>query len=115
MSLSIAVDRLYTTGWLPDGDDAFAAADLDRLPNGLRFPTVAAVRRLFAAGGLDLDVTQHLMFKCHRATWRPATGSPAGDDRLGAVVGSCEREAAVYALAQLRAAGQHGPAAEVSR
>ena len=103
MSLAIAVDRLYTTGWLPDGDDALAPTDTDRVgPGGLRFPTVDAVRRAFADRGLELTVTQHLMFKCHRATWRPVAAT--GDGRFGAVVGSCEREAAVYALAQLRVA-----------
>ena len=104
MSLAIAVDRLYTTGWLPDGDDTLAPTDLDRLPSGLRFPTVSAVRQAFADLGLELDVRHHLMFACHRATWRP-TGP--GDDRYGTVVGACEREAAVYALAHLRAAGSH--------
>ena len=48
------------------------------------------------------------MFSCYRATWAP-TGEPldpssAADERHGTVVGACEREAAVYALAQLRAA-----------
>ena len=103
MSLAIAVDRLYETGWLPDGDHPYAPADLDRLPTGLRFPTVAAVTRAFAEAGLELSVKQNLMFDCSRATWGPADGSTrGGDDQHGAVVGSCDREAAVYALAQLR-------------
>lgn len=105
MSLAIAVDRLYTTGWLPDGDEAFDASALDRLPSGLRFPTVAAVVRTFADAGLDLSVKQNLMFNCSRATWRAADGDD--DGRQGAVVGACDREAAVYALAQLRLAGLH--------
>jgi hypothetical protein len=46
------------------------------------------------------------MFKCHRAQWVPQGQSPEqhheSDDRHGTVVGSCEREAAVYALANLR-------------
>ncbi len=113
MSLAIAVDRLYTTGWLPDGDEPVAPADLDRLPTGLRFPTLAAVARAFAEAGLELTVSQNLMFNCHRATWRPAAGSPGGDDRHGAVVGNCDREAAVYALAQLRAQGLHRSLAAV--
>ncbi len=105
MSLAIAVDRLYETGWLPDGDDPLVPGDLDRLPTGLRFPTVAAVRRMFADAGLALSLKQNLMFNCHRATWTPADGTVDIHGRHGAVVGNCEREAAVYALAQLRAAG----------
>ena len=100
MSLAIAVDRLYTTGWLPDGAEAVPPADLDRLPAaGLRFPTVAAVVRTFADVGLRLTVTHHLMFDCWRAAWRSVDG-----DTQGAVVGKCDREAAVYALAHLRSA-----------
>ena len=34
-----------------------------------------------------------------------ALGVSARDERHGTVVGSCEREAAVYALAQLRSVG----------
>jgi hypothetical protein len=101
VSLSIAVDRLYTTGWLPDGDEPLDVADLDRLANGLRFPTVPAVTRAFAIAGLALSVKQNLMFNCCRASWRPIDGGPG---EAGAVVGSCDREAAVYALAQLRLA-----------
>lgn len=103
MSLAIAVDRLYTTGWLPDGDEPLAPNELDRLSTGLRFPTVSAVIRLFADAGLELTVKQNLMFNCHRATWHAAGDSLTGEGRRGAVVGNCEREAAVYALAQLRA------------
>ena len=112
MSLAIAVDRLYTTGWLPDGDEPVDAADLDRLPSGLRFPTVGGVRKAFGRIGLDLTLRHHLVFNCHRATWRPTV---AGDDRYGTVVGGCDREAAVYALAQLRAAGLHHVAGAVPR
>jgi hypothetical protein len=106
------VDRLYTTGWLPDGDEPLPPADLDRLPSGLRFPTVEAVRKAFALVGLELTVRSHLMFACHRATWRPTA---PGDDRFGTVVGKCDREAAVYALAMLQAAGLHHHAGAVGR
>ncbi len=103
MSIAVAVDRLYQGGWLPDGQ-----FELDRLPSGLSFPTVEAVRRIFADAGLRLLLKQNLMFKCHRAEWAPvssAVGEIAGpEDTCGAVVGNCEREAAVYALAQYRKA-----------
>ena len=103
MNLTYAVERLLETGWLP-GD----AIDLDRLPDGRPFPSVLAVQREFARAGLELSVKHNLMFGCYRATWGPV-GEPldpshAADERHGTVIGSCEREASVYALAQLREA-----------
>ena len=103
MNLTYAVDRLLETGWSPD-----EALDLERLPDGRRFPSVLAVQREFARAGLELAIKQNLMFNCYRATWGPV-GEPlddnrAADDRHGTVVGTCQREAAVYALAQLREA-----------
>jgi hypothetical protein len=64
------------------------------------------VQREFAHAGLELSVKHNLMFGCYRATWGPV-GEPldpshAADERHGTVIGSCEREASVYALAQLR-------------
>jgi hypothetical protein len=104
MNLTYAVERLYQTGWTPSG----AAPDLDRLPDGRRFPSLAAVQREFARAGLDLSVKHNLVFNCYRSTWAPAgeimTPSRASDARHGTVIGACEREAAVYALAQLREA-----------
>lgn len=88
VNLTYAVDRLYETGWLPA-----AEMDLERLEDGRRYPSVLAVQREFARAGLELSIKQNLMFKCYRATWESGT-----------VIASCEREAAVYALAQLRLA-----------
>src|SRR6266567_1930068 len=86
MNLDYAVDRLYEAGWLPTAD--------------------AAVEREFAAATLQLSIKHNLMFSCYRATWAPVGErldvDHETDDRHGTVVGSCEREAAVYALAQLR-------------
>lgn len=103
MTLSYAVERLLETGWTPT-----YRMDLDRLPDGRPYPSVLAVQREFARAGLELSIKQNLMFNCYRATWAPA-GEPldpahAADDRHGTVVGACQREAAVYALAQLRTA-----------
>jgi hypothetical protein len=103
MNLDYAVDRLYEAGWLPWGD-----SDVERLPDGRWFPSLASVHRDFTRAGLGLSIKHNLIFNCWRATWAPA-GEPldvdhAADDKHGTVVGSCEREAAVYALAQLRAA-----------
>lgn len=103
MNLTYAVERLLDTGWAAD-----PGMDLERLPDGRRFPSVLAVQNEFALAGLELSIKQNLMFGCYRATWAPV-GEPldpsaATDDRHGTVIGACEREAAVYALAQLRAA-----------
>jgi hypothetical protein len=97
MTINFAVDRLYETGWLPTDD-----MELERLPNGLRYPTVSAVIHHFKNAGLELSITPHLMFGCCRAEWSATVNHPRADELTGTVVGSCEREAAVYALATLR-------------
>jgi hypothetical protein len=68
----------------------------------LRYPTVAAVQRVFDGAGLELSITPHLMFGCCRAEWKAMDGNSASEGLTGTVVGSCEAEAAVYALANLR-------------
>src|SRR5215212_12203757 len=103
MNLTYAVKRLYDSGWAPANAD-----DLERLPDGRRFPSVLAVQREFARSGLELAIKHNLVFNCYRSTWGPI-GAPldpahAADERHGTVIGACEREAAVYALAQLREA-----------
>jgi hypothetical protein len=97
MTINFAVDRLYETGWLPE-----EGMELERLPNGLRYPTVAAIEKRFKESGLKLSITPHLMFGCCRAEWTAIAEHPQADELKGTVVGSCEREAAVYALATLR-------------
>jgi hypothetical protein len=101
MNLAFAVERLYEGGWR-----ASAGVDLETLPDGRRFPSVLGVQREFARAGLELSIKHNLMFSCYRATWAPV-GEPldpshAVDELHGTVVGACEREAAVYALAQVR-------------
>jgi len=103
MKLTYAVERLLDTGWTPSME-----MDLERLPDGRRFPSVLSVQREFSFAGLELSIKHNLMFGCYRATWAPV-GEPLDpsadvDERHGTVVGDCEREAAVYALAHLRAA-----------
>ena len=103
MNLEFAVERLYDTGW-----SAMGEGNADHLPDGRAFPSVLAAQRDFARAGLELSIKQNLIFNCYRATWAPA-GEPldeqhAADDCHGTVVGACPREAAVYALAQLREA-----------
>jgi hypothetical protein len=103
MNLEFAVERLYDTGW-----SAIGEWDVDHLPDGRAFPSLLAAQRDFARAGLELSIKQNLMFNCYRATWAPV-GEPlderhAADECHGTVVGACPREAAVYALAQLRTA-----------
>jgi hypothetical protein len=103
MSLTYAVDRLYEIGWLPE-----QRMDLERLSDGRRYPSLAAIQRLFAEQGLRLSVKEDQKFHCYQAVWSPAdeVSDPAraADERHGTVVGSSDREAAVYALAQYLAA-----------
>lgn len=103
MNLVYAVERLLETGWYPMDDQ------IERLEDGRMYPTLASVRQEFARAGLDLSLQHNPKFGCYRAAWSPS-GDPAaeegGDDRYGTVIGSCEREAAVYALAQLRESRQ---------
>jgi hypothetical protein len=101
MSINYAVDRLFDTGWSPvhyEGTETIA--------DGRRIPSVLGVQREFARAGLELSIKHNLVFGCYRATWAPL-GEPldpehAADEQHGTVIGACEREAAVYALAQLR-------------
>ena len=106
MNLTYAVDRLVEAGWHPQNE-----LDVERLPDGRAFPSVNAVEREFSRAGLELSIKHNLIFNCYRATWAPQ-GEPIdpahdADERHGTVIGACEREAAVYALAQLRAAEHH--------
>ena len=101
MTLRYAVDRLYGSGWVPH-----CSGELETLEDGRSFPSVLAVQGEFARAGLELSIKHNLIFNCFRAAWAPV-GEPlepahAPDEKHGAVVGACEREAAVYALAQLR-------------
>jgi hypothetical protein len=103
MNLEYAVERLYQTGWSTMGE-----WDLDHLPDGRAFPSLIAVQREFARAGLELSIKHNLIFNCYRATWAPV-GEPlddqhAADEVHGTVIGTCQREGAVYALAQLREA-----------
>jgi hypothetical protein len=99
MNLVYAVERLLDTGWCPTG------SDLERLPDGRAYPSVLAIQRVFATSGLELSIKHNLVFGCYRATWAPA-GEKASQDRTddqhGTVIGACDHEAAVYALAQFR-------------
>jgi len=107
MRLEYAVDRLSDIGWCPTSD-----TDFETLPDGRRYPSVASVQHDFARAGLGLSIKHNLMFSCYRATWGPIgeqlDPDTTADQNHGTVVAACEREAAVYALAQLHAArAQH--------
>src|SRR5581483_6118439 len=92
----------YETGWTPGMD-----GDLEAAADGRQYPSLKAIHNEFAQEGLDLQIKHNLIFKCFRATWGPKgqklDPARAADARHGTVIGSCEKEAAVFALAQLRA------------
>src|SRR4051812_24364950 len=99
MNLEFAVDKLYETGWLPNSAAHAASPQtgLERLGDGRLFPSLLKIQEIFAQSGFELAIRYVQLFDCYRAVWTDASGAAAG-----AVVGSDEREAAVYALAQLR-------------
>ncbi|HTL30875.1 MAG TPA: hypothetical protein VL282_16715 [Tepidisphaeraceae bacterium] len=107
MNLHYAVDRLYEVGWLPSYEQ-----DLEQLDDGRQFPSVQSVKDEFARARLALSIKHNLIFDCFRATWAPQgetlDPSHAEDSQHGTVVGACEREAAVFALAQLREVRSNG-------
>lgn len=92
MNLQFSVDKLYESGWQPT-----ETSGCERLPDGRLYPSVLKIQGIFAAAGYELAIRYVQLFDCFRAVWTDASGAAAG-----AVVGADEREAAVYALAQLR-------------
>jgi hypothetical protein len=107
MNLEFSVDKLYESGWQAEmGSDNSLPAGLERLPDGRLYPSVLKIQQIFASHGCELAIRYVQLFECFRASWTDRSGSPAG-----AVVGSDEREAAVYALAQLRKNLSQQPAA----
>ena len=97
MNLEFSVDKLYETGWQPDAASGGAGSGMERLADGRLYPSVPKIQEIFAAAGFELAIRYVQLFDCFRAVWTDRSGAAAG-----AVVGSDEREAAVYALAQLR-------------
>jgi hypothetical protein len=102
MNLDYAVDRLYLTGWTAD---ECAQQALETLPDGRAFPSLPAIEQEFARAGLSLSIQHTPKFNCYRASWTPSRAAQDAS-RAGTVIGACQREAAVYALAQLRNAEQ---------
>jgi hypothetical protein len=114
MNIEYAIDRLYDAGWTPQGD-----ADVETLADGRPFPSLESIHHEFECAGLALTIAHNPQFHCYRATWNPLPDRTAGEAeqppvRQGTVIGACEREAAVYALAILRAAYVKAPALELS-
>ncbi len=111
MRLEYAVDRLFDSGWCPAPDTEY-----ETLPDGRKYPSVLSVQNEFARAGLILSIKHNLMFSCYRATWGPMgeqlDPDTTADHNHGTVVAACEREAAVYALAQLHAAQFQAPQSE---
>lgn len=92
MGLEFAIDELYATGWA-----ALDSAGCSHNSDGRAYPTVGRATREFADAGYSLRIRHVQLFDCYQAEWFDAGGQPAG-----AVVGSSEVEAAVYALSQMR-------------
>ena len=92
MTLEYSVDKLYETGW-----QAVDPVGCERLPDGRLYPSILKIQESFVAQGFELAIRYVQLFDCYRAVWTDRTGAAAG-----AVVGADEREAAVFALAQLR-------------
>lgn len=92
MGLDFAIDELYKTGWSPS-----AGSSCERHRDGRAYPNVSRVAQEFNSAGYDLTVRHIQLFGCFRAEWHDESGNASG-----AVVGTSEAEAAVYALAQLR-------------
>ncbi len=100
MNLEFSVDKLYETLWAPEDKNG-----CEKLPDGRLYPSVMKVQAAFASRGYELAIRYVQLFDCYRAVWTDKTGAAAG-----AVVGADEREAAVYALAQLRRSAPQVPA-----
>jgi len=92
MDINIALEELYATGW-----SALDSAGCELDGQGRWVPTVGRVVDEFEGAGFALSLHHAQLFDCYRAVWMTGGGDPAG-----AVVGSSEHEAAIYALAQLR-------------
>ncbi len=109
MNLEISVDKLYETGWQPEPGHmaAIPSTGLERLPDGRLYPSLKKIQEIFLDKGFQLAIRYVQLFDCYRAVWTESSGAAAG-----AVVGADEREAAVYALAQLRKNSVPVPAAK---
>ena len=92
MGIDIAIEELYATGW-----SALDSAGCELNGSGRWVPTVDRVVREFDASGYVLSINHAQLFDCYRAVWQTSAGEP-----VGAVVGSTQQEAAIYALSQLR-------------
>lgn len=90
--LDLAIDELYATGW-----SALDSTGCEHLSDGRAYPGPVRIQREFARAGYELRLRYVQLFDCYRAEWSDAHGRA-----VGAVVGSSELEAAIYALAQLR-------------
>ncbi len=91
MGLDFAIDELYASGW-----SELDTSNCEFHADGRFIPTVGRIGKCFEDAGFALTVRHIQLFDCFRAEWRDAAGNG------GAVVGQSEREAAVYALSQMR-------------
>ena len=89
----LVLDELYTSGWT-----ALDSSDCETHDDGRLFPGMPRVEQEMKDLGFELSLKHIQLFDCFRAEWSDA----ASRAPIGAVVGSSELEAAVYALAQVR-------------
>lgn len=92
MSFEFALDELYATGW-SDLDSSGCSHHVD----GRAFPRLDRVKQEFAAAGVDFSIERVDAFNCSRAKWHDTDSG-----QQLAVVGACDAEASVFALARLR-------------
>jgi len=98
--LDFAIDELEASGW-----STLDTTGMRFTPTGRAYPGVERVTQEFSARSGRLVIRRVDLFDCFRAEWTDAHGNAAG-----AVVGQTEEEAAVFALARARRAGQLSPA-----
>ena len=90
--LELAIDELYATGWA-----ALDTTGCQHHSDGRTYPGPVRAQKEFAGLGHELRIVYVQLFDCYRAEWVDGTGQATG-----AVFGSTEVEAAIYALAILR-------------
>lgn len=91
-ALDLSIDELYSSGW-----SALDSTGCEHTAEGRAYPGLVRIQQEFARLGYELRLRFVQLFDCYRAEWTDAQGKAAG-----AVVGSSEIEAAIYALSQVR-------------
>ena len=91
MSLTLAIDELYATGWSARDSSGCVYED------GRAYPSPKRVAQEFQRAGVDLNIENVDRYSCYRAKW-----AGVDPEQAGVVVAPSEAEVAVFALAQHR-------------